>query len=98
MLSNISVNFQCSFLTTPAVRILIECSRTFAALHQISRGKIDHILKQITDGQSDPHPCQRGKHGIRPHKISYSVTAQVKQHISQFPVEFFLTTPAVRES
>jgi len=52
-----------------AYPVIVEAIKThvykkaLAALHQVSCIKTDHILKQIINGQSAPHLCQRGKQG-----------------------------------
>ena len=74
------------YITVQGVKTRV-CKKAFAALHQITNNKIDHISRQILEGKSAPHPCERGRHGNRPQRISSSRTEQVKEHINQFPAE-----------
>lgn len=46
------------------------CKTALTAIFNIGRGKIDHIQKFIKAGHNNPPPDCRGKHMIRPHRIS----------------------------
>lgn len=60
------------------------CKTALAAIFKIGRGKIDHIQKFIKAGHSIPPPDCRGKHMIRPHRISPEVVDYIKDHIRSF--------------
>jgi len=74
------------YVTLECHRVRI-CKKAFAALHQITNSKIDHVLKQLAAGLSAPRPVQRGKHNNRPQRVNESKVKQVKQHIMLFPAE-----------
>lgn len=63
------------------------CKLGLCRLYQISRKKIDLIIKSIKSGISAPNPDCRGKHQNRPHKMDEDVVNCVKAHISSFPAE-----------
>lgn len=63
------------------------CKLAMCALYQISRGKIDMILREIKSGVSAPNPDCRGKHKNRPHKMDKDVVNRIIEHISSFPAE-----------
>ena len=75
------------YVTVQSVKTRV-CKKAFAALHQITNNKIDHIIKQVMEGRSAPHPCERGKHGNRPQRISSIRIEHVKEHINQFTAEY----------
>ncbi|XP_074039492.1 LOW QUALITY PROTEIN: uncharacterized protein [Leptinotarsa decemlineata] len=45
------------------------CKKSFCALHQISRKKVDIIKSKLKTGQLAPSSDKRGRHMNRPHKI-----------------------------
>lgn len=63
------------------------CKTALVNLYQTSRKKIEIIQNKIKSGAAAPSPDKRGKHNVRPHKISEDVKKSAIEHISKFPAE-----------
>ena len=63
------------------------CKKAFMNLHAITQSKVDHLVGQAKAGEITVRPSMKGKHKIRPNKISEERINKVKEHIALFPAE-----------
>jgi len=63
------------------------CKTAFSHLHGVKKGKLNHIVAQHKAGLTTARPSKRGKHVIRPNKISDDRREFVRAHIRSYPTD-----------
>ena len=63
------------------------CKTAFQRMHSITKGKVDHIVRQHKAGLTTAVPSRRGMHSNRPNRVSEGRLEFVREHIRSFPAD-----------
>jgi len=66
---------------------VIVCKTAFLCIHDIAKGKINHIVDQHKSGLTSARPSKRGKHDTRPNRVSKETPEFVRDHICSYLAE-----------